>query len=224
MSALSRANSLGFCLAALIALFAAPLPAHAIPTVCTINAVCIDESIEGATPTVTWNSSVIMGANVVTLAPEEYVITFDAQFTNTFVIGFSGINLLESVGGPISDGFFENGAGNTIGTHVVSFDYQLESDTDTAAAPAGCLNLGRTVCLPAAVENGEFQLAATGDFVDATPIDVYLKSDVEAVPEPASLALFASALVGFGVIRRQTHNLRRRNYQFMTISLSYSRK
>ena len=48
-----HAYLLAICGALFAGLLATPLPGVAGPTTCPDNAVCIDESVEGATPTIT---------------------------------------------------------------------------------------------------------------------------------------------------------------------------
>jgi hypothetical protein len=93
-------------------------------------------------------------------------------------------------------------------TSLITVSYNLFSDNELG-------QIGTTCALCAFLtEDGTFQQLANNSITTSLigTVNVFLKSDVE-VPEPASLVLFGSALIGFGAMRRR-RGWRRRNYEF----------
>lgn len=199
-----RGHLFGAALAGAFGLFAAPLPAQAVPT-CPTNGLCIDESVEGQTPILTAPAG--FGTSITTLAEpvgEGWTVTFTFP-TGTFTsISLENFALSEPGSGLLSDALpfvlFQEQEGSPA---FLSFTLLSDNELGQIATTQNC-------CL-AVVEDGTFQFTHNSFTQSGITYDLYLKSDVK-VPEPVSLVLFGSALVGFGVIRRR-RTLRWRTYE-----------
>lgn len=202
---------------ALFALFAAaPLTAMAV-SVCPSGAVCIDESIEGQPPTVTSDSPFFISGTVSPPGPGQpsgpEVWQIRVRMSGAFVaFGRPGtFELLEPDTGTISDILAE--LGFTPFATSIEFVYLLASDDESG----NIVNVDQAGFCPTtdqcgtAVEDGTFQLAQTGQATTAGSFDLYLKSDLEAVPEgPTLILVLTGALTTLTPWARRAFRLRQR--------------
>jgi hypothetical protein len=179
----------------LFALFAAaPLTAMAVSVpVCPSGAVCIDESSEGQPPTVTTDSPSFVSATVTPVpnSPETWDITVIMQGALVSLGAPRGLELIEPSNGLKSDSFSLVSAFSDGGAE---FHFRLASDDESHIfdnAP-----FCPTFCSQE-LETGMFQLAISGLAASSGSFDVYLKSDLEVVPQARTLILLLiGALAG----------------------------
>src|SRR5262249_30453707 len=109
-----RGCFLNFALATVAGLIAIPLPASAVPT-CPSGAVCIDESVEGANPTITGPTGTTSTVTPVVVAVgEEWTITITVP-TLSSSGGTGAFGLIEpNSGGLLSDALVnQSGSSNS---------------------------------------------------------------------------------------------------------------
>lgn len=163
------------------------------PTPATARAIYIDESQEGQPPTVSSDDpTFLLSSNVTSIGPEAWSIFI---FVSGSFVSFptrTVFELTEPSTGKLSDQLLHQSAGSQPET-TSFFSYHLFSDDENGNTPGAFSSSCATnsLCSQAA-ENGGFQLAFSGSQTTVGTFDVYLKSDVEAVPEPMTLMLLGT--------------------------------
>lgn len=159
----------------------------------------IDESVEGQAPTVTFvNNPGVAGYSLEAITPvgsEAWTIVITAGGTSTTTVTtFAGLYEPGTNHTQLSDAL---SVGSPVVGAGITFDLTLNSDTEGPVLfPSFC---GTSTCID---ETGGFQFLFQISTNLAPVAHVNLKSDLD-VPEPWSLALFASALGAFGLLRRR---------------------
>lgn len=177
-----------------------PSPVSAAPLPSFVN---IDESVEGATPTVTSNLS-LTGVTVTPFtvtSGEAWTISFTIPGGSSSITGGEG-GLLEPGTNKVSDSLIlDTFVGSVTGTGNTFVSFSLFSDDENgniANSCSGCTFL---------TEDGTFQFMNTtiNPFV-GPDIQVFLKSDIDPVPEPGPLSLLAGGLGALWWLRRRKKN------------------
>ena len=199
-----RARSLALLLAGVAGLLTVPLPAQAVPT-CPDGAICIDESVEGAIPTITaptgFSTSINPISGLLAGVGEEWTITVTPPTTFFVNVTQSTVGLLEPNSGSLSDLLQPTLPVFGIYTYILYSDNELGQIGTTCSVPT-CTSF---------TQDGTFQQLPNNNFVigsfPSVTVNLYLRSDLDGtsvpVPEPASLILFGTALAGFAVMRRR---------------------
>jgi hypothetical protein len=102
------------------------------------------------------------------------------------------VNILESPGGLLSDQvdvFRLGGAGSQV--------------IDFISDPAAFVAAGAGQVVSTLVETGGLQAALAYTSSNGTLNSIFVRSDIDAVPEPATLALFGAGLAGLVASRRR---------------------
>jgi hypothetical protein len=166
--------------------------------------------IEPVSPTANINVSVLnltTGGTIAT-APESASVTVGTVTASSTVLAAVGLTQpgsmqMEGGGAGLSDLVIVRTFSSITGLPV-GFQVSFQSDTETGLPNPG--NLTAMIVetgLPQVVLSGAFGLPVVGT-VDLT---VTAQSDLEAVPEPSTLLLFGSTLLGGGTLwRRYRHS------------------
>jgi hypothetical protein len=186
-----RRRLLSVAVAAVAGLIAIPFPASA-DLICPSGALCIDESIEGAPPTVIGGTGVV--TPLATSVGEAWHISITGTGTS-FTSITQAVGLREPNSQSLSDALVNASLITNFVNGVITFALQYDLFSDNELGQIGNACSGCTFL----TEDGTFQ--NTNNV--AAGHSVFLKSDLEAVPEPASGAVLAAALGGFWLVRRR---------------------
>ena len=122
-----------------VLLLAAPQPVAAGPTTCPSDGVCIDESVEGATPTITapsgFQSSVVPVSGAV---GEEWLVIIGAPFTSDALVQITALGLLEPGSPALSDAIDNLNAFITLNPNFAIMTFDLFSDNELGQIGTTC--------------------------------------------------------------------------------------